>query len=278
MKPVDNLHKWEDWCCSVGLKYSHTPWLLKTKQPPAPYDGPLPLDKCSQPFTWDTLSPLVCFLVSLHHSDSFPHQWQLQHNWPVASPRQIGLVLCPIHTQKSPTMWDLLCRKMDHPSQTPLPSSSPPPPTQLRNGQYLVSQPWWGETLCPKRRSLPESRNQPCTRLRTQYTTVRHKKSYKGLRLMTWDKQLRRKPTFELYVLHLFTVQVEGSRTTRCSRPLRVRTFPPLSYWCRSKLCNCTLRHNKGLANLWRDKLHNNNNQRQHRGGFPNLERFMLNT
>lgn len=96
-------------------------------------------------FTWYFLHLLVSPMVSLRHSIIFSHQWQLQHNWPAASLEQIGLVLYSILTQKSSTLRNLLSRKMDDPSPTPLPSPSPLSSHWLRNRPYLVSESWWGE-------------------------------------------------------------------------------------------------------------------------------------
>lgn len=78
-------------------------------------------------------------------------------------------------------------------------------------------------------------------------------------------KQLKR--NLCVWTVLIAPVRVTGWQVIRHDRltgspSVCVRTFPSRSYWCRSKLCNCTLCHNKGLDQPWGDKPHNNNNKR----------------
>lgn len=119
-----------------------------------------------------------------------------------------------------------------------------------------------GGMFCPERRSPPESRNQPLIGLRAQYSTV-HPKT-KDLHLVPPYKQLKRKAVClncTYCTCSYYRLTVHMSRAINYGLSVCVRTFPFLSYWCRFKLCNCTLCHNKGSDQPWEDKPHNNNKQ-----------------
>lgn len=141
-------------------------------------------------FLSSTLQLLPLSFSPLHLLNGFPHQWQLGHNWLVTSLRQIGLVLCPILTQKSPTFSSHLCRKMDGSSLTPLPCCSPLSSHWLRKRQYLVSQPRWGEHFVRKEGHCLRVTNLPLTRIRPQHPL----KKTKGLHLLSSHELLKMKP------------------------------------------------------------------------------------
>lgn len=173
-------------CCHVGLKYSHTLIPLNNRLFHMMVLSFQIKGAAHSPASFCLFWFLSQFLSIIQMAFLLSDSYSIIDLWPALSKQDSRCV--PFSRRRHPLCEYLLSRKMDHPSLTPLPSSSPSPPTWLRNRLYLVSQLWWGEQFV--RRSLPESRNQPITRLGAQYTTV-HPKT-KGLNLPTPYKQLKR--------------------------------------------------------------------------------------